>query len=253
MNALRVVTLNLWNHDHLRFERAALVVEEVARLRPHLIAFQEVGVAQGMAAWMVDQIQGAAPAGTYRAFVWSKTGAQRTFEELAILSCLPLAGPSEAVDLEGGCRIAQRITVQWQGARIAFCNLHLHYPADVGALRAAQARIASEWMEWLEDCIPVMAGDFNDVPSSKAMTYLLRRWASAYSAHYGDEPERTWPTPMGNHVQESQHAAVIDYVLFKPASLSVESARLCFAEAGGSSQQVYPSDHYGLAVDFVLR
>ena len=253
MNTLRVVTLNLWNHDHLRFERAELVAEEMARLGPHLIAFQEVGVAQNMAAWMVDRIQGAAPSGAYRAYIWNKTGPQRTFEELAILSCLPLAGPSEAVDLEGGCRVAQRITVQWQGARIAFCNLHLHYPPDAGALRAAQARMASDWMEGHRDAIPVMAGDFNDVPSSEAMIYLLGHWASAYSTHHGHEPERTWPTPIWGQAQAPQHAAVIDYVLFQPASLAVASARLCCTEAGGSRQQVYPSDHYGIAVDFVLR
>ena len=253
MKALRVVSLNLWNNDHLRFERAALVVDEMARLRPHLIAFQEVGVAQNMATWIVDRIQDATPGNAYHAFTWNKKGVQRTFEELAILSCLPLAGPSEAVDLQGGYRVAHRITVQWQDARIAFCNLHLHYPVDAGALRAAQARIASDWMDQLGDCIPLMVGDFNDVPTSETMAYLLDRWASAYSVHHGKEPERTWPTPILREAEEPQQAAVIDYALFKPSSLAVASARLCCTEAGDAAQRLYPSDHYGLVVDFLLR
>jgi endonuclease/exonuclease/phosphatase family metal-dependent hydrolase len=253
MSALGIVSLNLWNNDYLRFERAELVAEEMARLRPHLIAFQEVGVAQDMAAWMVDRIRGVTPGGTYRAFIWNKTGAQRTFEGLAILSCLPLAGPSEAVDLEDGCRIAHRSTVQWEGSRIAFCNLHLHHPADAGALRAAQARIAPDWMDRLGDCIPVMAGDFNDVPSSEAMIYLLSCWASAYSAHHGQEPERTWPAPILGQAEGFRAAAVKDYVLFKASSLVVASAHLCCTEPGVAAQKLYPSDHYGLVVDFVLR
>ena len=252
MNALRIVTLNLWNNDYLRFERAALVVEEMARLQPHLIALQEVGVAQDMASWIADRIQHATPGGAYRTFTWNKKGDQRTFEELAILTCLPLAGPSEAVDLEGGYRVAHRSTVQWHDSRIAFCNLHLHYPVDAGALRAKQARIASDWMERLDDCIPLMVGDFNDVPSSEAMTYLLGGWASAYSACHGEEPERTWPTPLSGGAEKPQFAGVIDYVLFKPALLDVASARLCCI-VGDAAQGLYPSDHYGLVVDFVLR
>jgi endonuclease/exonuclease/phosphatase family metal-dependent hydrolase len=252
MDQLRVVTLNLWNNDHLRYERAALVVEEMLRLRPHLIAFQEVGVAQDMASWIAERIQRATPGGAYRTFTWNKKGVQRTFEELAILACLPLAGPSEAVDLEGGYRVAQRITVRWQDTRIAFCNLHLHYPIDAGALRAKQARIASDWMEQVGDCIPLMVGDFNDVPSSEAMTYLLGAWASAYAAYHGKEPERTWPTPVDGGPEEPQLAATVDYVLFKPALLDVASARLC-CHAGDATQRLYPSDHYGLVVDLVLR
>jgi endonuclease/exonuclease/phosphatase family metal-dependent hydrolase len=253
MDALRVVTLNLWNNDHLRFERGALVVEEMVRLRPHLIALQEVGVAQDMATWIADKIQDATPDGAYRTFTWNKKGDQRAFEELAILTRLPLAGPSEAVDLEGGLRVAHRITIQWQAAKVAFCNLHLHYPMDASALRAVQARIASEWMERLDDCIPLMVGDFNDVPSSEAMTYLLDHWASAYAAHHGREPQRTWPTPIYAGTEGPQLAAVIDYVLFKPALLNVTSARLCCNKAGEAASSLYPSDHYGLVVDFALR
>jgi endonuclease/exonuclease/phosphatase family metal-dependent hydrolase len=253
MNALRIVTLNLWNNDHFRFERAALVVEEMARLQPHLIALQEVGVVEIMATWIADRIQDATSGGAYRTFTWNKKGDQRTFEELAILTRLPLAGPSEAVDLEGGLRVAHRITVQWQAAKVAFCSLHLHYPMDAGAVRAVQACIASEWMERLDDCIPLMVGDFNDVPSSEAMTYLLDHWASAYAAHHGREPQRTWPTPVSAGTERPQLAAVVDYVLFKPALLDVTSTLLYCNKAGEAVPSLYPSDHYGLVVDFALR
>lgn len=48
MSPLRVVTLNLWNNDLFRFERAHLVTQQIAYLQPHLVALQEISVVHDM-------------------------------------------------------------------------------------------------------------------------------------------------------------------------------------------------------------
>ncbi|GAK55553.1 endonuclease/exonuclease/phosphatase [Candidatus Vecturithrix granuli] len=251
---LRVVTLNLWNNDFFRFERAHLVTKEIASLQPHLVALQEVSIVHDMAAWIVNRLNEESYGGEYSASPWNKIGPQGASEGLAILSCLPVIGMREAIDLKGGGRIAQRIIVEFQGQKIALCNLHLHHPREADELRVSQSHLASEWMLSLNDCAQIMAGDFNSTPESKTMVSLYERWASAYASHSGKEPEYTSPTPLAECGEEPfSHRSAIDYILFTPSSLRVTHAELCFTKPGGHGGDLYPSDHYGLVADFEIK
>ena len=252
MKSLRVLTLNMWNDDYLRFERAHLVVEEIARLRPHLVALQELSIPHDMATWIVNRINEWTYDETYNVFPWNKIGPQGAFEGLAIITRLPVLKPSEAIDLAGGGRIAQRVVVKYEDRRVAFCNLHLHHSRGLESLRVAQVKHMSQWMDEISDCIPLIAGDFNCPPNEQAMNEVRKAWRSAHAAFYGGEPEFTFPTPPYSKNDAWHRPRVVDYILYKPSHTSVLDVRLCFNCPGGVSSTLLPSDHFGLLSDFEL-
>lgn len=246
------MTLNLQNDDLFRFERAHRAAEQIARLEPHLVALQEVSVRHDLATWLVNRVNEWAYRDEFSAFAWNKIGPQGAFEALTILSRLPVEEPSEAIDLRGGGRIAQRVIVRFEGVRIAFCNVHLHHSKGLQSLRTSQARMVSDWMTELADCIKILAGDFNSVPHSESMSFLFKRWTSAYAKYHEQEPEVTFPTPGVDIMTDWHSPRVIDYILVDTSELDVLGAELCCTQPDVDGDNVYISDHYGLIADLGL-
>lgn len=246
-NELVVMTLNMWNSDHMRFERAHRVVEELAHRRPHLIALQEISIPHDMALWMANRLNEWTYDDEYTAYSWNKIGPQGAHEGLAILTCLPLVGPSEALDLRGGGRLAHRIKVRFGSTNIGLCNVHFHHPINASSMRLSQARLVADWMTEFGDCARIIAGDFNDFPTSETMSLLFNEWSSAYSEFHGAEPDHTFPSPAVQMDNEWYRPRVTDYVLFDRTFLSISHAELVFSEMTDNAD-LHPSDHFGILV-----
>lgn len=251
-NSLRVMTLNMWNSNHFRFERGHLLAEAIGLMQPHLVALQEVSILHDMAAWLVSRVNEWTIGQEYRVFPWNKIGPQGAFEGLAILTCLPTTGQSEAIDLQGGGRIAHRITVEFDDKQIAFCNTHLHHPGNCDTLRAEQARLLSEWMMTGES-VPIVAGDFNATPDSAAIAQMLGQWTSAYGEQHGREPEFTFPTPIVSEKGDWYRPRTLDYILFRNTEMDLQHVSLCFTEEREGGEPLYASDHYGLIAEFTVK
>jgi len=250
--AIRVATLNLRNTSDRWKKRAPLLLDQLAELRPDVIALQEVRVPADQARWIVDRVNARLDdgGGPYAFFQTNKAGLQGKFEGIAIMSRLPFE-EQEWLDLHGGGRVAQRARLRLPGGGpLDVYNTHLHHERDAGELRLAQAQRILDWMAEHPEAPRVLAGDFNALRGEPPIALISNGLRSAYAAVHGREPERTVPTPLSAEWGTAD-PHVIDYI-FVGDGIEVGNAWLTFDRIDPADPRLCASDHYGLAADISI-
>ncbi|MGE5595294.1 MAG: endonuclease/exonuclease/phosphatase family protein, partial [Hyphomicrobiales bacterium] len=184
-----VVTLNLWRMRGNWRLRRALVLAELRRIDPDVVALQEVAPFRWQARSLARALGGG---GRYRAFVARKRGWRGLIEGIGLLTRLD----AESYDARplGGLRVAQRLAVRTAGKRpVTVFNAHMESGGAASEVRARQtaALVAAEAGPGT-----VVAGDFNASPGSRRLEPLAAAgFRSAYVAAHGAEP--AWTAPAG--------------------------------------------------------
>lgn len=257
--AVTVASLNLLNDLTYWSKRGPLVLDELRRLQPDLVALQEVSLPFNNAQWLAEQLDG------YTVYLNRKMGGRALIEGLAILSRLPVHD-HQALPLIHQERVAQRIEVEHGGVRFIFANAH----TSVGALEMARTWQAKRLLAWLPDDVPcILCGDFNTLPGFASIKLLKKRFASAYVVAHGREPAYTIPTPlpssptlrnmmrdvlvkagglMTGQAGGGWHGTV-DY-MFVDRRIDVLACELAFDRPAADDERIYPSDHLGLTAQF---
>jgi endonuclease/exonuclease/phosphatase family metal-dependent hydrolase len=242
--SITVLTLNLRHGADRWPERRGMLLDQFVALAPDIACLQEVDVPLGQGAWLVAEanarLKGRPPYALYQA---NKTGEAGRREGIAIVTRLAASG-HEWLDLRGGSRVAQRLTIETGGGALRVYNTHLHNGREAAALRLAQARLILGWMA--DDTGPaVFAGDFNATPGSDVVACVSERMRSAYAAVHGREPDGTVPAPL--NAEWGQPPKTIDYI-FVSDGITVRHARIAFDAVAPHDARLSASDHYGIAV-----
>ena len=250
MATVRVATLNLFNKVGRWGERMPLVVEQLIELQPDVIALQEVDliVDQGMALCrLVNATLKDSP--RYRIYHMGRPGRAAHVQALAVMSRLPVDA-HEGLDYLLNDGVAQRLRVRLEGGEaLEFYNTHLYFPPEATDERLAQAKTLLSWVDtWREAKTVVVAGDFNAYTGEPTLDLMKGRFASAYEAVHGAEPEKTWPTPV-NTIDPSPPGC-LDYIFV--AGAEVQEASLAFDRPHPLDQDLFPSDHLGVAATLKL-
>lgn len=245
---MKILTLNL-RHDADRWpERLGLVVKELLRETPDVIAFQEVALSIDQAHCIAEALNTHLSQQPYQVLLEGKWG-PRPREGIAILTKWRVIG-CERVELPEGGRVAQLVSINKEGRSLHIVNTHLHHlPKGEESTRLRQITRLLDWMFNMihsESDLWVLAGDLNAIPESETVQTVLRRFRSAYLSVHGQEPAFTFPTPMVTEVGDFYQPRTIDYIFFAPTALRVEEARLVFADPHPKDSTLFPSDHYGL-------
>jgi endonuclease/exonuclease/phosphatase family metal-dependent hydrolase len=275
---VRVLTLNVWNRagDPRRVE---LINEELRRLDPDLVAFQEVSQPPD------DQLDR----------MLAGTDLHRTNQSQAATVAVPGAERHggnavatrwphrlcEALDL----RLADAPDVPWLTLAVAvpvpgedellFIATTTSWRRDAEAARERQAVALTDLDARHRRALPtIIAGDFTATPDAACIRYLTGKQSLAgRSVHYhdawavaGDGPGYTWTAenantramtdeagrPIDVHVGQPYHRSRFDYVFVssspahEPGYARVTSAAVCFDKP---TDGVWPSDHFGVIVD----
>ncbi|HTF40439.1 MAG TPA: endonuclease/exonuclease/phosphatase family protein [Propionibacteriaceae bacterium] len=255
MPALRVATLNLYGPPYRADERAELVVQGLARLRPDIVGLQEVNIGADIGTRICSELNVLVKGSTLRILHVANPGTEANRGALAVITHLPVLAHEGFDYLTEGLewnRTVQRVRVDVEGQTVDFYNTHLHYQlgSDADAMRCEQVERLLAWMDshgW--DFPKMVVGDFNAWPDSRAVRLLKDRFRSAYQAVHGKEPEKTWPTPLLR--QPSAPDWTLDYIFLSPG-VRVTDAAVTFTEAGASDSGLYASDHFGLAASVEL-
>jgi endonuclease/exonuclease/phosphatase family metal-dependent hydrolase len=255
-DTLTVTTLNLMSDLALWEQRGPLIADELARLAPDVIAFQEVVLPFDTATWLADRLGG------YEVLLGPKSRRSGQSEAVAILSRLPVEH-HERIEFGAQNRVAQKVIVRHGSTRWEVANAHLHWSIHDDDTRVGQVR---RMMDWLTSDLPtVVCGDFNARPSYRALAAARERFDSAYALANGHEPEftfphalyrgpRVWPTPMRWATRllrpmltfrRAPWRATVDYILVE-RGIQVLRCDTCFAHPAPGQPHLYPSDHVGL-------
>jgi len=232
-----VATLNVRNTADRWRMRAPLLVAQLVALDPDVIGLQEVRRLPDQARWIArgSARHGWAPAEVRRDY---KTGWKRLWEGIATLSRLPAdptgQGSPGRLRLEGGSRVAQRVTVALPGGGLL--DVYSTHLADGDEdLRTSQARRLLAWMDERPNRPQVLIGDLNSRPGSGPLRLLTGRLRSAYALVHGSEPTRT-----------VHRGGVLDYILVSDLVV-VHGAWVAFDQPSPGDPRLFPSDHVGVA------
>ena len=244
-----VATLNCRNRSDRWPQRRHLLLEQLARLQPHLVGLQELRRWPSQGGWIARRLNEASTGSHYRIHPAHKTGVLGLWEGIAILTRLPIL-ETGWLDLDGDHRIAcfARVDLPDGGVIDGYCT-HLPGRARNEELRTAQARRILDWMDERPGTPKVLVGDFNARPHSPTVAELRQRLRSAYAVVHGREPAATTPTPLRG--PPSGAGVVIDYV-FVNELVEVLDASVTFDRPHQEDARLYASDHYGVAATVAL-
>jgi endonuclease/exonuclease/phosphatase family metal-dependent hydrolase len=264
MSTIKVVTINIFSDLSLWNRRKALLLRELALLKPDLIALQEVSLQEKNAHWLANEL------GFPEVFVSPKTGKAGRKEGIAILSRLPFER-AETLDLRTQHRVAQYVLPQLEGEQLAFVNGHFFWQPGDSPERLAQIELLLNWLERIPGDPPVVVcGDFNATPESQSVRKMLTRFGSAYAVRHGREPEYTTPTPLPRskrkllvtlitylrYIRISEirlnWRGTLDYIFVGPR-IVVQDSSLVLNRPDPVDPKIYPSDHFGLSATLELN
>ncbi len=249
---MKLVSFNLRHNVDRWPERSKLILEELIEEQPDIIAFQEVALPIKQAHWIAHQLNAATAHVPYQVKV-AKKGGWRAKEGIGMLSRLHME-EHHRIALPKGHRVAQHIRVKVDDKPIDLLNTHLHHlPEGNESVRLKQIKVLLKWMfvfdkpktrrSW------ILMGDFNTPPESQTVAEVKKYLTSAYVALHGAEPEFTSLTPLIKGL-DNYTPKTLDYIFYDPAAFRMNDVRLVFTQPHPEDVRLYPSDHYGLLVEF---
>jgi endonuclease/exonuclease/phosphatase family metal-dependent hydrolase len=269
---LRVLTLNVWNMEG-DLRRLDLINQELRRLAPDLIAFQEV-VCTPETKQLDRLLNGLDFHATHQAEVQHYIP---PFADRYGGSAVATRWPHRVVEVLD-LRLSNATDVPWATVAVAvqlpqigellFIGATASWRLDAESARERQAVAVTDLDARHRRALPtIIAGDFNAAPDAASVRYLTGRQSlEGRSVHYhdawaiaGDGPGYTWTVDNPNAstgieqvVKQSNHRRRVDYVFVgswdahPQAHGQVKAASLAF---NAPIEGIWASDHFGVVVD----
>lgn len=241
----RVVTLNL-EQGHKRWDaRRRLISEEIDRLKPDLIALNEVSIPLQSARVLRNE---ARRNGTeYNLVQQTRVNALSKVEGEALLTRFAVL-ETDNLDYQARDIVALAARLRIGAMPLDVYVTHLYMSRGDDSLRLFQVQQLLAWIDARDD-VParIVCGDFNaslDAPSAALMASRFR-------------PTQTSPTaftPLADHNGSVSHPywprmdRCIDYIWMSGA-VDVVASGICFDRASADDPSLWPSDHAGVWAD----
>ena len=241
----RVVTLNL-EQDHKRWPaRRGLIGEEIDRLRPDIIAFNEVSVPLQSARALRDDAKRSGL--EYNLFQQTRLNSLSKVEGEALLTRFTVI-ESANLDFQTRDMVALVARVLVGGMPVDVYVTHLYMSRGDDSLRLFQVQQLLAWIDTRDDVAARMVcGDFNaqlDAPSAALMAGRFRPTQTAPTAF----------TPLADTDGSVSHPywprmdRCIDYIWVSGA-IDVAASGVCFNRSSADDPSLWPSDHAGVWAD----
>jgi len=247
---MKLLTLNLRHTADRWTERFPLIVKLLHEEAADIITLQEVSDDIQQADMITEALNSLIGNHPYITFFEKRIKLSRQ-EGIAIFSRLPVI-ETERLDLIQGGRVAQRIMVMMEGKYIDIINTHLHHFPPLSEInRFPQARRILDWIKKRSGLVhgSIILGDLNTLTISSTYRQIRKDMDSAYVVVHGHEPKGTFPSPLSK-IQIP--LITLDYVFITPGAFRVAEARVIGYIPADHDSKLYPSDHFGLAVELQI-
>lgn len=236
---MSLVTLNL-HHDRDDWPgRARFIALELSRLRPDVIALQEVIERPGtpnQAAWLAREL-----GYDYEFASVDPPGARKRYGNALLTRRPVLARRQRLLPPLQDYRVAALLRIDVDGQPVNVYVTHLNERADALGSRTRQRQIAGllDFIDATAGAAPVViAGDFNSAANAVELEALQRGYGDSYGSVHRD-------ARAGTLNMEMYHTPVrIDHVFFQQQRLLAREARIIFDLPDGHGR--WASDHYGV-------
>ncbi len=269
MSVLRLLTFNVWGRTGPWAQRKAILIDELAGLRPDVIALQEVWDGDGgnLAAELVDVLHEVVGGRWHMHHAIATELAPERVSGNAILSRFPIihaahwALPQTPNDLGRGLVHA---VVDTPHGRLPVFTTHLswmfhHSPYRFAQVQAIAAHVTDAAPIGEDpDVLPaVLLGDFNAEPDADEIRYLRGLTASPGGVYFtdafaaaGEGPGHTWHRANPFAARERSPNRRLDYVFVRGPDRwnrgEVVGARVVLDRG---IDGVFASDHFGVLAE----
>jgi endonuclease/exonuclease/phosphatase family metal-dependent hydrolase len=241
-----VVTLNL-EQDHKRWDlRRELVIDQLAALRPDVIAFNEISIPLQTGRWL-QRMASERLGHPFALLQQSKVNGSSLVEGEALLTRYPVVETAH-LDYRTQDMVAQVVRLVLEGRVVDVYVTHLYGSRGDDALRLYQVQQLLAWIESRDDVeARVVCGDFNatlEMPSAQLMASVF-------------QPTQTDPTAFTplqdtdgrvSHPYWPRFDRSIDYI-WVAGPLAVRASGVCFNIPSATDPTLWPSDHAGVWAD----
>jgi endonuclease/exonuclease/phosphatase family metal-dependent hydrolase len=244
----RVVTLNL-EQDHKRWEaRRPLIAEEIGRLRPDILAFNEVSVPLQTARGL-GKTAAALNGIAYNLVQQTRVNGLSKVEGEAMLTRFAVTETGN-LDYQARDMVAQVARVLVGGRPLDVYVTHLYMSRGEDSLRLFQVQQLLAWIDTRADVPCIVCGDFNaslDAPSAGLMAGRFRPTQTAPTAF----------TPLAGQDGAVSHPywprmdRCIDYIWVSGA-IGIAAGGVCFDRPSPDDPSLWPSDHAGVWADLEM-
>jgi endonuclease/exonuclease/phosphatase family metal-dependent hydrolase len=242
---VRVVTLNL-EQGHKRWEaRRPLIAEEIGRLEPDMLAFNEVSVPLQSARALRDDVRRHGI--EYNLFQQTRVNGLSKVEGEALLTRFAVIETAN-LDFQARDIVALVTRVLVDGTPVDVYVTHLFMSRGDDSLRLFQVQQLLAWIDTRGDVAArIVCGDFNarlDAPSAALMACRFRPTQTAPTAF----------TPLADRDGSVSHPywprmdRCIDYI-WVSGPIEIIASGVCFDRASPDDPSLWPSDHAGVWAD----
>jgi endonuclease/exonuclease/phosphatase family metal-dependent hydrolase len=246
----RVVTLNL-EQDHKRWEkRRHLVDEEVGRLKPDIVALNEVSIPLQSARGL-QKTASALFGVQYNLVQQTRVNGLSKVEGEAMLTRFEVIETGN-LDYQTADIVAQVARIKVGETSLDVYVTHLYKSRGDESLRLFQVQQLLAWIETRDDVsASIICGDFNaspDKPSAKLMATCYR-------------PTQTSPTaftPLADddgvvsHPYWPRMDRCIDYI-WVSNTIEILASGVCFNRPSPRDASLWPSDHAGVWANLKIK
>jgi endonuclease/exonuclease/phosphatase family metal-dependent hydrolase len=244
----RVAMLNL-EQDHKRWDaRRPLIAAEIGRLKPDVMAFNEVCVPRETARGL--RATAAELTGTdYSLVQQTRVNSLSKVEGEALLTRFPVIETGN-LDYQARDMVALVARVLLGDAPLDVYVTHLHMSRGDDSLRLYQVQQLLAWIDSRADVPAIVCGDFNATLATPSTALMASRF----------RPTQTAPTaftPLADadgsvtHPYWPRMDRCIDYIWVSQA-IGIAGSGVCFDKPSPDDPSLWPSDHAGVWADLEL-
>ena len=247
--AFEVVTLNLWHDQDEWPARLEAIVDGLGAVEPDALCLQEVLERPGLPNQAVTLASRLGYTATFAS--WDSVGAERRYGNAILSRDSIVTSGQRLLEPADDYRVIVHVRVAQERDTLDLYCTHLHHTAEGAEMRRTQLLDALDFIDLSRgDGAVVFAGDFNAPADAPELATLRDRFGDAYGTVHGDTANEvsTLNTAKGHR------SARIDHVFFRSGPLTEiepESAALILDQP--TADGVWPSDHFGILVRFLLR
>jgi endonuclease/exonuclease/phosphatase family metal-dependent hydrolase len=242
---LRVATLNL-EQDHKRWDaRRPLIAAEIGRLKPDVMALNEVCVprqtARGLAATAAE-LTGL----PYGLVQQTKTNNLSKVEGEALLTRFAVIETGN-LDYQARDMVALVARLLVGATPLDVYVTHLYMSRGEDSLRLYQVQQLLAWIDRRADVPAIVCGDFNAVLTTPSAALMASRFRPSQTAPTAFTPLAAADGAV-SHPYWPRMDRCIDYIWVSPA-ITIHASGVCFDKPSADDPSLWPSDHAGVWAD----